>query len=340
MSAPAPFATGITQFTASRFALVGYLPTYAALAYLGALLAARAPGGGIEVSLALSRLHRSSGAALAALALGALLVAVLLHPLQAPLVQLLEGYWPRPARPAARCAVKLQERARRRTARASRAVAARPTEAEEQRILAAAWQLARSYPPSPVPLLPTALGNTLRAGEATAGAAYGADAVVWWPRLYPLLGDRVRAVVDDRRDQLDLACRLSVTAAATGVLSVPLVLGGDGWWPASPAAFLLAAWVAYRAAVAAARGYAEALSAAFDLHRLDLVTALHLPPPADSDAERVLNRRLTRFWAQGVPLTALPYAHERAHEREHERGREPAAPPPPAPAVPGEDASS
>ncbi|WP_405977105.1 hypothetical protein [Streptomyces sp. NBC_00158] len=330
MSAPAQLATGVTRLTASRFALVGYLPTYAALSYLGFLLAARAPGGGIEPSRALARLHGLSGAVLAALALGALLVAVLLHPLQAPLVQLLEGYWPRPARAAARGAVKVQERTRDRLARAAEAATAHPTEAERQRILTAGWQLARSFPPPPVPLLPTALGNTLRAGEATAGAAYGADAVVWWPRLYPLLGDRLRAVVDDRRDQLDLACRLCVTAGATGLLSVPVVLGGDGWWRASPAAFLLPAWVAYRAAVAAARGYAEALTAAFDLHRFDLLTALHLPLPPESDTERSLNRRLTRFWAQGVPLTALPYEH----------GHEPVPPSaaPPA-AAPGEDGS-
>ncbi|MFH7594742.1 hypothetical protein WDV06_06480 [Streptomyces racemochromogenes] len=333
MSAPTELATGMTRLTASRFTLVGYLPTYAALAYLGLLLAARAAGGGIEVSRALSRLHGHSGAVLAGLALGALLLAVLLHPLQAPLVRLLEGYWPRPARAAARYAVKLQERARDRLDRAAEVVTAHPTGAERQRILAAAWQLARSFPPPTVPLLPTALGNTLRAGEATAGAAYGADAVVWWPRLYPLLGDGLRAVVDDRRDQLDLACRLSATAGATGLLSVPLVLGSDGWWPASPAVFLLAARVAYRAAVAAARGYAETLSAAFDLHRFDLVTALHLPLPPDSDAEQVLNRRLTRFWAQGVPLTALPYQHE--HEHGHGHAHEPAPPP----AVPGGEGS-
>ncbi|MFD7838853.1 hypothetical protein [Streptomyces sp. NPDC059761] len=327
MSMPAPLATGVTQLAASRFALVGYLPTYAALSYLGLLLAARAPGGAIEVSRALTRLHGLSGVALVGLALGALLVAVLLHPLQGPLVRLLEGYWPRLARPAAWCAVKIQTWARDRLARSAVVPTSHLTDAERQRILEAAWHLARTFPPPQVPLLPTALGNTLRAGEATAGAAYGADAVVWWPRLYPLLGDGLRAVVDDRRDQLDLACRLSVTAGATGLLSVPLVLGGNGWWQASPAVFLLVAWVAYRAAVAAARGYAETLSAAFDLHRFDLLAALHLPLPPDSDAEGVLNGLVTRFWAQGVPLTALPYEHER--EREHE--------PAPPPAAPGED---
>ncbi|MFJ3876007.1 hypothetical protein ACIPW5_00950 [Streptomyces sp. NPDC090077] len=329
MSAPAQLATGVTQLTASRFALVSYLPTYAALLYLGALLAARAPGGGIEPSRALSRLHGLSGAALIGLALAALLLAVLLHPLQAPLVRLLEGYWPHPARAAARCGTTVQERARNRLARTAEAVTAHPADAERQRMLAAAWQLARSYPPPPVPLLPTALGNALRAGEATAGSAYGADAVVWWPRLYPLLGERLRAVVDDRRDQLDLACRLTVTAGATALLSVPLVLGGDGWWPASPAVLLLAARVAYRAALAAALGYGEALSAAFDLHRFDLLTALHLPLPADAGAERALNRRLTRYWAQGVPLTDLAYEH--GHEPD------PLAPPPVPPAAPAED---
>jgi hypothetical protein len=42
-------------------------------------------------------------------------------------------------------------------------------------------------------MLPTMLGNTLCAAEFRARSRYGLDVVVLWPRLYPLLSDRVPA---------------------------------------------------------------------------------------------------------------------------------------------------
>ncbi len=53
--------------------------------------------------------------------------------------------------------------------------------------------------PAPELLRPTLPGNVLAAVESRAGEPYGLDAVVAWPRLYPLLGEGVKAVVDDRR---------------------------------------------------------------------------------------------------------------------------------------------
>ena len=70
----------------------------------------------------------------------------------------------------------------------------------------AAARRLRRYPP-PAAILPTLLGNTLRAAEFRAGSRYGLDAVVLCPRLYPLLGDKVSATLNDLRDQLDLAAR-------------------------------------------------------------------------------------------------------------------------------------
>jgi hypothetical protein len=72
--------------------------------------------------------------------------------------------------------------------------------------------------------------------------------------------------------------------------------------------WLVLAWLAYRAAVAAAVAYGEGIRAAVDLHRFTLLEALHLPLPATPEEERELNRRLSRFLLQGVPLDA-PYQH-------------------------------
>src|SRR5262249_3031460 len=41
-------------------------------------------------------------------------------------------------------------------------------------------------PDKPTPLLPTALGNALRAAEHASGERYGLDTITSWPRIYPL----------------------------------------------------------------------------------------------------------------------------------------------------------
>jgi hypothetical protein len=52
------------------------------------------------------------------------------------------------------------------------------------------------------------------------------------------------------------------------------------------------------AALAVAAAYGQALEAAFDLHRFDLLTALHLPLPANLTGEVAANQELSRFLRQ------------------------------------------
>ena len=79
-------------------------------------------------------------------------------------------------------------------------------------------------------------------------------------------------------------------------------------WLLVAAGWLMLAWLAYRAAVAAAIAYGESIRTAVDLHRFTLLQAFHLPLPATPEEERALNARLSRFLLQGVPLDA-PYRH-------------------------------
>jgi hypothetical protein len=298
--------------TGSRFSLVSYLPTYAAVVFLAVLVAGGAPLDRFDPAQASDRLATLGGVELAAIVLGVVLLAVVLHPLQLPLVQLLEGYWPRSLRWLTAAGVSRQQR--KRSALESQADANRLSEqqrenpADRRAVLEAAWRLRRRFPPANM-LLPTALGNALRAMESDAGPAYGADTVAWWPRLYIVLGEQMRAVVDDRRDQLDATCRLGATGAAVAVISVPL-LWRSGWWLPLALVPLAVAVVSYRAAVTAAVAYGESVSAAFDLHRFDLLTRLHLALPNTPAEELTTNRRLTRFWLQGVPMSDVLFEHQ------------------------------
>ena len=149
------------------------------------------------------------------------------------------------------------------------------------------------------------------------GQQYGWDAVVAWPRLYPLLSPGVRTVVDGQRDRLDTLARLAMTSAATALLTIAL-LSGSGWWVLVAAIPAAIARLAYLGAVHSAMSYGDAVTVAFDLHRFDLLTQLHLALPADIGQECTIASQVSLMWRQGV-VPALSYDHGPAPEA----GREP-----------------
>ncbi len=292
-----------------RFLLVGYLPAAASALFVLVLVWAGAPlgpRGGDHLSFkhAWTVASGLSVGEVVLLVIGVTLIAAVLAPLQLSLMRVLEGGWPRFL--GSGLALKLQRRRRDRLVMAG----ALPdlTPATVVRAGRAAARLRRRFPLPDHLLRPTALGNALAAMEDLAGRDYGLDAVVAWPRLYPLLGEPVRAVVDDRRDIMDAAGRLAVTAAVTALVTVGLTWDAAWWWLLALVPAVLAV-VAYSGAVAAAVAYGEAVRAAFDLHRFDLLTPLRLPMPADPAAERAQNQELCGMWRQGVPFTG-PYRRE------------------------------
>lgn len=295
---------GLTKPTdegfSSRFVLVSYLPALAAAIFVLLLVWAGAPG-----PLTWSRAWKTAAGLGADEAIGLTvalaLLSVMLMPLQLSMLRLLEGYWPRVLSPVDRLLRPVQRWRRSRLARrAELPGSSEPTPAQIVAAGIAGAQLERHYPLEEH-IRATALGNVLAAAEQRAGANYGWDAVIAWPRLYPVLTDQVRAVVDARRDSLDSAARLALTGTLTAVTSAGL-LASSGWWWLLALTPLGIGWFAYLGAVRAAIAYGEAINAAFDLCRFDLLTALHLPLPPNRTAERRLAEGLCLQWRQGVQL--------------------------------------
>jgi hypothetical protein len=293
----------------ARFMLVSYLPTYAAVLFLLFLFSSGAPGRSIDLTHGWAIATSLNTTTIILVGLGVALLSVMLHPLQLPLVRLWEGYWPAWCRPLAWLARRRHRARRDRMARAAELPAnvTDPTHEELAKASTASTLLAKRYPAE---VRPTALGNVLAATEEHAGAAYGWDAVVAWPRLYPILGEQLRRVLDDRRDTMDATIRLTAIAAATAVVSAALV------YRSGPLAILgvavvplMVAWIAYHASVHSALAYGEAVEAAFDLHRLDLVRALHVPLPEDPTAEVAVATQICDHWRQGVPMSS-PYRYD------------------------------
>jgi hypothetical protein len=289
----------------SRFFLIGQLPTYAAAMFLLTLVWAGAPGSDLAFGRAW---HTASSLGVGEIVLVGLvvtLVAVLVQPLQLALVRLLEGGWPRWL--GSGLCRDWQLYVKRGLEKRAQVRAEEPDEVEEQRAGMAATRLRRRFPLPDHLVRATGLGNALAAMEDDAGRGYGWDAVVAWPRLYPVLGDKVRALVADRRDTMDGAARLSVTAAVTTVVTVALLIHA-GWWLLLAFVPATVAVVAYLGAVQAAIAYGEVVQVAFDLHRFDLLTALHVDLPPDVEAERKIAEQLCDHWRQGIPLT-ISYQH-------------------------------
>ncbi|WP_060181111.1 hypothetical protein [Streptomyces sp. IMTB 1903] len=160
------------------------------------------------------------------------------------------------------------------------------------------------YPPRTRPddLMPTRLGNALKAAELYPRLRYGIDAALVWPRLHPLLPDTFLATLG--------AARTGLTALlASAFLSVVLAVGGAGYlWAvdAPTRLFLLclwggglAGWLCYRGALLRAVAYGQHLRVAFDLYRGHLLDAVGRPV-GDGEDERLHWQRLCLFWHRGV----------------------------------------
>lgn len=244
-----------------------------------------------------------------------LLLAYLLQAFSHPLVQLYEGYWPHWLRQwLARGPRKAWERLN--------------AQIKTNRDQAAVYWGRRyyEYPSEAKLILPTRLGNRLRAAESYPGRAYGIDAVFWWPRLMPLLPQVLLEGIADALTPflalLNLATLLVVVSAAGAaylwwsqayhwLLPLGVLIGG-----------VLLACLSYEGAVAQTSGYSQLLRAAFDLHRFDLLKALHIPLPGTPEEEKVLWGQLTGWlymWNDGA-AQAVRYEHKKDDQRAEKVG--------------------
>jgi hypothetical protein len=219
-----------------------------------------------------------------------------------PALRLMEGYWPSAVAPLRRRLVGRFERRRKNDTERWRGLQ-RPAEELDATELAELLRLDRRLRRLPLlaqQLMPTRLGNILRASETRPARKYGLDPVVCWPQLWLLLPDTVRGEVSLARARLD-------SAVAT-VLWGGLILLWTGW---SRWTLLLAVVVAvsgYLAALREAAAFGDLVEAAWDLHRAELYRAVRWPLPGNPAEEYRAGRALTSYLRRGARGTAPTFS--------------------------------
>jgi hypothetical protein len=287
----------LTLRIGSRFLIVTLFPNLGFTVLIGILVVAGAPADRPAWHRVDERLQHLSLGGMILLALAVLAASVALHPLNYALIQVMEGYWTGLPFGAA-----LQEAAAERGAQYRQALLARA--GTDGNAAAALYWL----PEGPHPVRPTTLGNVLFAGEVRAGSRYGYRTEIVWPRLVPLLSERMRAQLGDARNQLDAAARL----CGLGLLAVPIttaLLIRYDVWLIVPIGCYLFSWTSYRSAITAARRFSNGLGVAFDMHHLALWDALSLDRPTHLQEEySKRGDQLTRLFLQEDELE--PYERE------------------------------
>ncbi|MGI0493698.1 hypothetical protein ACN4EG_18100 [Alkalinema pantanalense CENA528] len=207
-----------------------------------------------------------------------------------------EGYWPRWMNPIKQWLLTRQQRSLQRLDQRWQELAIKRdqtgqlTAEETDEFVQIDWQL-RQFPAQPDRVMPTKLGNLLRAAESHPSNKYGLDAIICWPRLWLVLPDGVKKELQEARSDLNTAARVWLWGVLFAVWSVWSV------WVLPIA--LLVTLFAHHWMLSAAATYGDLLESAFDLHRFELYKALHWPLPTNPAEEKLLGRQLTEYLWRG-----------------------------------------
>jgi hypothetical protein len=126
----------------------------------------------------------------------------------------------------------------------------------------------REYP-QPYRMLPTKLGNVIRAVEDSIPAAQGDDRESFVIRQWDEIPSGLRKEHDQYRVRLDLYCTLMFVFFVLAIVAAPLITHGPRYLIATivtSTAYLFLSLVSYAAAIASARGYGTALKAIADMN--------------------------------------------------------------------------
>lgn len=161
-------------------------------------------------------------------------------------------------------------------------------------------------------VMPTRLGNILKASELYAKDRYEIDSVVIWSRLHKLFPTAFVEEIVLVRSALDFMLIITTLSLVFSILSgLYLLIVGAEWWLFLICFWggLMLAWLAYRSALSNAVLYASSIKAGFDLYRHELLKQLRLPLPKNDIEEKETWEKLGAFIYSNAALN-LPYTDQ------------------------------
>lgn len=283
-----------------RFFLVSLLPTLMFAMLVAGLYASGAPQHPPSWPLFVASVNAFDVSHWVGLMFAVLLLALASQPLQLLLVRWMEGYWgDGPARSFWRDSLVERQAKRYDSLKIKTEAEGAPTPAQLAIMGEAAHHIAQHFPDRDR-LLPTSLGNALRAAEDLATRRYGLDTITLWPRLYLMVSPKLAAALDSARNQLDFSARMAVMLEVSALAAGAMLRSDPSWWWLPPGLALLG-WLTYRSCVEAAVAYGAGIQTAVDLHRFDVLKALHIALPKDAATEREAFEKVSDFLRQGIP---------------------------------------
>lgn len=225
----------------------------------------------------------------------ALLVALILLGLRHPFIRFFEGY-PFQFRPL----IWLQRWSRRRMAR------------RKPGTVGTRWRLDRLFPQEENRLLPTRVGNAIRAAEDHAYIRYGLDHIAVWPRVDSLLNEREQELHSNARSDLHFFLNSAIGSVVVGVVLI-IDQGLDPrlheWSTLVYALPFVTAWGIYRMAVGAAEAWGLEMRVSVDMHRFELYDKLGVRrPPTPTEEKTTIAPAVNRFLLTGDELPELVWS--------------------------------
>lgn len=169
----------------------------------------------------------------------------------------------------------------------------------------AAWRVERFFPQDENKLLPTRLGNAIRAFEQHSNVRWGLDGVTIWPRINALLTADERELHVDAETDLYVFINGALGAFIVGICLIvdkAVFVPQPAWeWWLYVIPFVVG-YLIYRAAVSSAALWGDTVRASIDLHRLDLYEKLGVRAPMSFSDERNLALEINPALLYGEPL--------------------------------------
>lgn len=206
-------------------------------------------------------------------------------------LQLIEGYWPEVIREW----VTTKEIIRRRRLKNELNVLIGNNEQQQldairqRKFAILEYTLQYCFPVDEALILPTSVGNILRAAEEYPFRAYGLEVSITFPHLWLIMPDHSRNQLIDARQNLDSSVQVFIWCLLIFVWTY------FQWW--IPAFGVLCISIAWLRIKETAFTYAQLFRAVYDLHRFDLYQSLHwkLPKKSGVKDEVECGRLLTTF---------------------------------------------